>query len=186
MQPEEIPGLICRPVETAEEFAAAVDLHARVYTERGIVSSVDDDFLHDRWVDSSIYFAAFHHGEVVGTSRLTWNPTPLTTFTFGATGSLGETTTAGASAIQNVTLNGGVTHRLRRNLTATGGASVTFADYLGIRRLDETYQVDLGLAYAIGRHIELVGNYQFNRVDSTIPSQEYTENQITAGVRFRL
>ena len=122
----------------------------------------------------------------VGSSSLTWNPSPLTTFTFGATGSLDETTTAGASAVQNLSLNAAVTHRLRRNLTATGGASVTFADYLGIRRLDETYQVDLGLAYAIGRHIELVGNYQFNRVDSTIPSQEYTENQITAGVRFRL
>ncbi|MCP5080710.1 MAG: outer membrane beta-barrel protein [Alphaproteobacteria bacterium] len=122
----------------------------------------------------------------VGTSSLTWSPTPLTTFTFGATGSLDETTTAGASAIQNINVNANVSHRLRRNLTATGGASISFADYLGIRRLDETYQVDLGLAYAIGRHIELVANYQFNAVESTIPSQEYTENQITAGVRFRL
>ena len=122
----------------------------------------------------------------VGSSSLTWSPSPLTTFTFGATGSLDETTTTGASAIQNLSVNASVTHRLRRNLTATGGASITFADYLGIRRLDETYQVDLGLAYAIGRHIELVGNYQFNAVDSTVPTQEYTENQITAGVRFRL
>lgn len=122
----------------------------------------------------------------VGSSSLNWSPSPLTTFTFGATGSLDETTTTGASAIQNVSVNASVTHRLRRNLTATGGASVTFADYLGIRRHDETYQVDLGLAYAIGRHIELVGNYQFNAVESTVPSQEYTENQVTAGVRFRL
>ena len=122
----------------------------------------------------------------VGSSSLTWSPTPLTTFTFGATGSLDETTTSGASAVQNLSVNASVSHRLRRNLTATGGASVTFADYLGIRRHDETYQVDLGLAYAIGRHIELVGSYQFNAVESTVPSQEYTENQITAGVRFRL
>ena len=77
-------------------------------------------------------------------------------------------------------------HRLRRNLTATGGVSVSFADFLGIRRLDETYQVDLGLAYAIGRHVEVVGNYQFNAVDSTVSTQEFTENQITAGIRFRL
>lgn len=122
----------------------------------------------------------------VGNSTITWNPTALTTFTFGATGALNETTTAGASAIQSLTASATVTHRLRRNLTATGGVNLTFADYLGVNRNDETYQVDLGLAYAIGRHVELVGSYQFNAVESTVSTQEFTENQITAGVRFRL
>lgn len=122
----------------------------------------------------------------VGSSSLTWSPTALTTVTFTGRGSLDETTTAGASAIQNLNVGATVTHRLRRNLTATGGASITFADYLGIRRHDETYQVDLGLAYAIGRHVEVVGSYQFNAVDSTVATQEFTENQITAGIRFRL
>lgn len=122
----------------------------------------------------------------VGNSSVTWNPTALTTFTFSGTGSLNETTTAGASAIQTLTGSATVTHRLRRNLTATGGVSLTFADYLGVDRNDETYQVDLGLAYAIGRHVELVGTYQFNAVESTVATQEFIENQITAGVRFRL
>ncbi len=70
MQPEELPGLICRPVTTAEDRRAALALNARVYTERGIVTSEDDDFIHDRWVDQSIYFGAFYEGEMVGTSRL--------------------------------------------------------------------------------------------------------------------
>lgn len=70
MRPEEVPGLRCRPARTLNEFRMVLDLHAHVYTDRGIVSSILDEGLRDRWIDDSIYFGAFFGDKVVGTARL--------------------------------------------------------------------------------------------------------------------
>ena len=70
MRPTEIPGLICRPAETAEELHELLQLQASVYVNRGFVSDPTGSDLRDRWVEASIYFGAFHEGKAVGVARL--------------------------------------------------------------------------------------------------------------------
>ena len=67
---QEVPGLVVRPLDGPGDLAEALALNARVYADRGIVDSVDDDYLADRWIDTSTYFGAFHEGTMVGTARL--------------------------------------------------------------------------------------------------------------------
>ena len=67
---QEVPGLVVRPLDGPADRAEALALNARVYADRGIVDSVDDDYLADRWIDVSTYFGAFHEGTMVGTARL--------------------------------------------------------------------------------------------------------------------
>ena len=67
---QEVPGLAVRPLEGPGDLAEALALNARVYADRGIVASVDDDYLDDRWIRRSTYFGAFHDGAIVGTARL--------------------------------------------------------------------------------------------------------------------
>ncbi len=123
---------------------------------------------------------------LVGTSQVNWNLTPLTTLALSASGSLDETSTAGASAIRRSAVGIALTHRFRRNLTGTAGFNASFSDFVGIRRLDETYEIDLGLAYALSRNIEVTGSYNHTTTKSSVPGQEFSENQFSAGVRFRL
>ncbi|MEM7429982.1 MAG: outer membrane beta-barrel protein [Pseudomonadota bacterium] len=125
-------------------------------------------------------------GGPVGTSRVVWNPTPLTTLALTASGSIDETSSAGASAIRSASAGVALTHRFRRNLTGTAGFTASFGDYVGIRRLDETYQIDLGLAYALTRNVEVTGRFNHVTTKSTVPGQEYSENQLSAGILFRL
>lgn len=67
---QEVPGLVVRRLDGPADLAEALALNARVYADRGIVDSVDDDYLADRWIDISTYFGAFHEGNMVGTARL--------------------------------------------------------------------------------------------------------------------
>lgn len=67
---QEVPGLVVRRLDGPADRAEALALNARVYADRGIVASVDDDYLADRWIDVSTYFGAFYEGAMVGTARL--------------------------------------------------------------------------------------------------------------------
>ena len=50
---QEVPGLVVRRLDGPADLAEALALNARVYADRGIVDSVDDDYLADRWIDVS-------------------------------------------------------------------------------------------------------------------------------------
>ncbi len=67
---QEVPGLTVRRLDGPADLAEALALNARVYADRGIVDSVDDAYLSDRWIRRSVYFGAFHDGAMVGTARL--------------------------------------------------------------------------------------------------------------------
>lgn len=125
-------------------------------------------------------------GGLVGTSRLTWNPTPLTSLALSASGSIDETTTAGASGIRSFSAGATLTHRFRRYLTGTAGFTASFGDYVGIRRLDETYQFDLGFALQVTRNVDFTGQFNHVTTKSNGAAQDYSENQFSAGMRFRL
>lgn len=119
-------------------------------------------------------------------ANVSWRPTQLTTVTFSGKTGLEESSLPGVSAVRSYEAGIDVTHSLRENITLSAGTGFAFADYPG--KADDEWEANanLALSYILRRNIELVLGYEFTHLESKAPDEGYTENRVTAGVRFRL
>lgn len=118
-------------------------------------------------------------------ASLVWTPTALTTVTLKAASDLAESTMLGASGA--LTRSAGITvaHSLRRNLTATAGASINVAQYQGISLTEKTYDATFGLEYKLSRSVSVKASYAYERLASTNAGADYTSNTIFVGLRLQ-
>ncbi|MGE0210359.1 MAG: outer membrane beta-barrel protein [Parvibaculaceae bacterium] len=119
-------------------------------------------------------------------ANVSWRPTRLTTVTLTGKTGLEESSLPGVSAVRSYEAGLDVTHALRENIILSAGTGFAFADYPG--KSDDEWQADanLALSYILRRNIEFVLGYEFTHLESKAPDDGYTENRVTAGMRFRL
>lgn len=119
-------------------------------------------------------------------ANVTWRPTRMTTVRFTGETSLNETSLAGISAVRTYDVAAEVNHMLRENVRARGSLGFSYDDYPGSAIDEWTLQGNFDLSYILRRDMELVLSYEYTLVESNDPGDGYTENRITAGIRFRL
>jgi hypothetical protein len=110
------------------------------------------------------------------------------TTTLGMSISRSVHTTASDTSDQFVTTGIGVTvsQKLLAKLTLTGGLNYSKSEYrlpLGSPRTDDNYLANVGLGYAIQDWVSVGVGYNFIRNNSTIETEDYTENQCMVWVK---
>jgi hypothetical protein len=118
-------------------------------------------------------------------ASLIWRATGLTTVTFKANSEIGETTLAGASGVFHRQASVTVDHAFRRWLVGTVGASYGIDDYVGASRQDDRLGLLAGLTYYFNRYAALKGEFRHERLNSTVPGDDYTANIVMLGLRLQ-
>jgi hypothetical protein len=119
-------------------------------------------------------------------ASVVWRPSRLTSLTFTASSGLGETSTAGASAIGNWTGQATLAHTLRDNIVLSAGLGANYASYQGIARDELTLRADVAVSYLLSRNVELAVRYAFTDFLTGSPGGDYVESRLSAGLRFKL
>jgi hypothetical protein len=118
-------------------------------------------------------------------ASLVWRATGLTTVTLKANSEIGETTLAGASGVFHRQASVTVDHAFRRWLVGTVGASYGIDDYVGAGRQDDRLGLLAGLTYYFNRYAALKGEFRHERLNSTVPGDDYTANIVMLGLRLQ-
>jgi hypothetical protein len=106
----------------------------------------------------------------------TWNLTPLTTDTAGASRAIEETTVADAAGFTRTQASLGVDHELLRTVILSASVTGGRNDYDGISREDDLLTVGTGVTYLMNRYFHVNADYAFTRRDSTERDRDYTRN----------
>lgn len=114
--------------------------------------------------------------------NVTWNPSRLTTVTFGAARTVEETTVSGASGALQTELEVQVDHELRRNIILTADARAARRDYDGISREDDLANAGLSMRYLFNRFLEFHGGYSYALRDSNESGEDYDTQTVFVGV----
>lgn len=119
-------------------------------------------------------------------ATINWRPSELTTVSLVAATDIEESSTIGISGTRNFDLALDVSHKFRDNITGTMGFGLNYDDFIGTGNDDVYFTMQAGFAYALRRELEWVTNYQFTHFKSGTAGNNYTENRISTGLRFRL
>ena len=113
--------------------------------------------------------------------EIVWNPTRLTSVTFGASRLITPTTVVGSAGILETNLSIGVDHELLRNLVISAEFSREIDDFETIHRKDKFCQVTLGGKYLMNRFVQIfIGYIYLDRDTSPADSGgiEFRKNQV--------
>ncbi len=113
---------------------------------------------------------------------------PLTTVTLGASRTVEETLTTGASSFVATEATARVDHELRRNIILTGGIGMLNRDFQGMSRDDDLTRADLGARFLLNRRMELGARWRYERQQSSGPvaDPEFDANRFVVSASVRL
>ncbi len=118
-------------------------------------------------------------------AHLTWTYNPGSSLTLGVINTLNQTDVA-ALAQESVAVYGSLTHRITPKVT--GSVVGTFQDskykegiYNG--EVDLLYLAGVNLTYAFNPNLAAEAGYNFDRLDSDLPSRSYSRNRVYFGLR---
>ena len=122
---------------------------------------------------------------VVFDSSAVWSPDRLTLVTLTGTTNFDTTTINGATG--SITHGGILSLRrsLRSNLTLDASLGLSYERFVGFSRRDLQTDGSLALTYDLNRNLALTAEYNYERVDSTAVSGDYSANSIEFGVRLQ-
>src|SRR5690606_28812963 len=72
-----------------------------------------------------------------------------------------------------------------RQISASARFGYQFVDYEMQDREDDVWRAGLGLTYMVTARLGLVADYEYRKVASSDPSNDYTRNRVTLGARAR-
>ena len=116
---------------------------------------------------------------------LAWAATPLTTLTVQGSTAFNETTVIGSSGIESRAIGAALSHALFRYLTVTGAVGYQQDDYVGASITERTLTASLKADYHLTRWLVLNGTLSHQRLRSTVPGSDYTQDIVMAGLRFQ-
>lgn len=122
---------------------------------------------------------------VTASAKATWSVTPLTTIILSADREIDETTVGTASGVFKTTGEVEVVHSLRRDLLISAFANTVDQDFEGGARQDFSYGAGLGAEWVLNRNLSVEGQYEFSRRESNTFGNDYTNNQVTIGLKTR-
>ena len=117
-------------------------------------------------------------------AALTWAVTPLTTVRATAQASVDETTVLNSNGVRTVRGTLEVAHALRRNVTLTGGLTVSDAEYSGVPITEQGFGALARVDYKLTRWLGIRASYNYERLHSTFAGSSYTANVFLLGMRF--
>ena len=121
----------------------------------------------------------------VGDVSLVWAASPLTTLTVSGATSFDETTVIGASGIEARSVGVVLSHALFRYLTISGAVIFQNNSYQGANIVENALTESLKAEYHLSRSIVLTGTLSHQRLKSTIPGSDYTQDVALLGIRFQ-
>ena len=116
---------------------------------------------------------------------LAWAATPLTTLTIQGSTAFNETTVVGASGIESRAIGVALSHALFRSLTLTGAVGYQQDDYVGADITERTLTASLKAEYHLTRSLVLTGTLSHQRLRSTVPGSDYTQEIAMVGLRLQ-
>jgi len=122
---------------------------------------------------------------VIARSSLVWQATPLSKVTLEAASELDEASSgvfAGSvSRAAGLTLE----HAFRRYLIATATGEVEVDEFQSTDETQTTARLLVGVEYKMSRSASLKAAYELERLESTVPGEDYTSNLLRAGLRLQ-
>lgn len=118
--------------------------------------------------------------------RLDWAVTRLTTVYGEAQRNVVETTSGGASAIDQTVLLAGVDHELLRQVILNAEFRYVANDFRGIAREDDVYRLRLGATYTLNRNLFVEGGYSYETRESNVRAREFDNNVVLVRIGARL
>lgn len=103
-----------------------------------------------------------------------------TLLTLFASRSIEETTLAAASAYLSTVFGGRIDYRATQQVTLTGRAFFDRADYQGIARNDDTYNLSFRARYQLTRQFYAAAEYGYRRRNSNAIAQSFSEHTFLA------
>jgi hypothetical protein len=120
-----------------------------------------------------------------GGMGLSWRPTALTTVSGRISSGIEETTNQYSSGFLMTLYSLRVDHELFRNVQLSGQVSYRNSDYELIagappeaRSEDKLFQAGFGVSYFINRHVFLNASYDYSKLSSNVPLDEYKVNRV--------
>jgi hypothetical protein len=124
-------------------------------------------------------------------ANLVWNFGPKTTLAFIGDRTIEETTvsvagtpTVAASSYLNSYGQANLNHSFTDRFSMYVFGSLSRADYQGIDRVDDYTGAGLGAVYRVARSFYIDLTYQARRLDSSIPSEDFSRNQVFLRLAF--
>lgn len=117
--------------------------------------------------------------------NLDWTASALTKVTLSADTDFSPSTVRNSSGSVKRTVGARVTHAFRRNIVGDAGASFGFEDFDETGRSDRTIDADIGLTYKLNRTVAMTARGRHERLETTVPGEDYTANSFTLGLRLQ-
>lgn len=111
-------------------------------------------------------------------ANIDWYVTPLTTIRLEAASTIEETITAGASGFTDSSVGLRIDHELMRNIIIGGSASFSNQDFEGVVRDDDTIRAGASVDYLLNSNLSLRLGYNYTDRDSTVPTLDFTRNEV--------
>ena len=122
---------------------------------------------------------------VVAEITATWLPSALTNVTLAASHDLAATDAANAVAVSSSRASAEVKHKLRRWFSLLAGVSVESREFSGISLTDEKHVEHVGFEYDFNRQWALLGDYQRTDLSASDAARNFSEDQVTLGMRWQ-
>lgn len=116
---------------------------------------------------------------------IVWSVTPLTTLRLNGQTRMDETTVAGASGIVTARGTVEIQHDLRRNLSLTAGVTFADYDYRGAPIHESSIAASLRADYRLTRRIGLRASYTHEKLNSNVPSSDYSADVFLLSLRLQ-
>lgn len=126
--------------------------------------------------------AAFSDASAVDVEvGLDWSATPLMLVHVEGFQRFDETTTFGSSSTSSLGGRARVEHSLREDVTLSPFLGFTHKDFEDTSRVDNLFEIGLGVGYEVSRYFVIGADYGFTFEDSTEVG-DYIENRVSIGV----
>ncbi len=119
-------------------------------------------------------------------AALHWYPTDLMTFHLTASREFNDTTIAGASVSDDKIFGAALDYELLRNLIVQTHVDYTDSRYVGAARNDRIWQAGLDVRYLLNRYMAANAGYVWQKRQSNVAGQDFTDSTFTAGLHFQL
>ena len=116
---------------------------------------------------------------------LDWQASALTRLSLEAGTKFGETTLAGSAGYVGRSAGFEIEHLFGRKIALNAELIYRRNNFAGVDLVEQTYEVGVGLAYLLSRHMILTADAQHLRFVSTNAGQDYAANTVILGVKVQ-
>jgi hypothetical protein len=166
---------------TGYHYDGGLDLQITHLVQGSIFVGYFDQF-HSQQVATPLPdFSAVDYG-----ASLNWFVTPLLTAHISASHYVADTTLSGVSGTNEQLFQLGVDYELERNIILRPTFSYDNSNFIGLRRVDNTYNGGMSVRYYLNHYMSADLGYTWAQRNSSITGQGYMDNVVNLGLNLQL